>query len=164
LDRDGVINVNHGYVHTPARTEWVHGIFEFVSKANQNGYLPIVVTNQAGIGRGYYSEFEFLEYTKWMHKVFEESGAPLAATFWCPHHPLQAQGSYRVECVCRKPQPGMLLDAMARWQIESANSLLIGDNQSDIDAAHSAQIARTILYRVGQNDKSNPLPMDALDD
>ncbi len=145
LDRDGVINVNHGYVHSPDQTDWVDGIFDLVAKAIQKGYLPIVVTNQAGIGRGYYSELEFLEYTKWMHEVFATRGAPIAATFWCPHHPSAGEGKYRIRCNCRKPQPGMLLEAMNRWAIGSESSLLVGDSQSDIEAAQAAGVQRATL-------------------
>src|SRR5690606_24836828 len=109
LDRDGVININHGYVHAPERTDWVPGIFELVADAHARGYLPIVVTNQAGIGRGHYDEAAFLAYTGWVHAQFAQRGAPLLATFWCPHHPDAGIGGYRVACNCRKPEPGMLL-------------------------------------------------------
>ncbi|QIK80427.1 HAD family hydrolase [Lysobacter sp. HDW10] len=146
LDRDGVINVNHGYVHSPKQTDWVDGIFEFVARAHEKGFLPVVVTNQAGIGRGYYSELDFIKYTRWVHKVFTERNAPLAATFWCPHHPTAGEGRYRVECDCRKPQPGMLRQAMSRWNINAETSVLIGDKQSDIEAAHAAGIYNAALF------------------
>ena len=92
LDRDGVINANHGYVHSAESTEWLPGIFELVAQAQLHGMVVIVVTNQAGIGRGYYSEDEFLAYTAWMHAQFAQRGTPLLATFWCPHHPDAGSG------------------------------------------------------------------------
>ena len=145
LDRDGVINVNHGYVHTAALTDWVPGVFELVAEAHARGYLVIVVTNQAGIGRGYYDEAVFLEYTAWMHAQFAARGTPLLATYWCPHHPAEGLGDYRVECDCRKPRPGMLLEAIARFDIDPARSLMIGDKQGDLDAAAAAGVAARLL-------------------
>ena len=145
LDRDGVININHGYVHAPANTDWVPGIFELVADAHARGYLPIVVTNQAGIGRGLYDEAGFLDYTAWMHTQFSARGAPLLATFFCPHHPEAGLGDYRVDCECRKPRPGMLLAAIARFGIDAAQSLMVGDKQSDLDAAAAAGVPARLL-------------------
>ena len=149
LDRDGVINVNHGYVHAPEQTDWVPGIFELVAHAHARGYLPIVVTNQAGIGRGRYDESTFLGYTAWMHAQFAARGTPLLATFWCPHHPDEAVGDYRVVCECRKPRPGMLLGAIERFGIDPAHSLMIGDKQGDLDAAAAANIPARLLLEAG---------------
>ena len=145
LDRDGVININHGYVHTPGQTDWVPGIFELVAAAHAHGFLPIVVTNQAGIGRGLYAEAAFLDYTTWMHAQFAARGTPLLATYWCPHHPEAGIGDYRVDCDCRKPRPGMLLEAIARFDIDPARSLMIGDKQGDLDAAAAAGVAARLL-------------------
>ena len=145
LDRDGVININHGYVHTPADTNWVPGIFELVADAHARRYLPIVVTNQAGIGRGLYDEAGFLEYTAWMHAQFAARGTPLLATFWCPHHPEAGLGDYRVDCDCRKPRPGMLLEAIARFDIDPARSMMVGDKQGDLDAAAAAGVPARLL-------------------
>lgn len=149
LDRDGVINVNHGYVHTPKQTDWVPGIFELVAAAQRRGYLIIVVTNQAGIGRGYYDTSTFLAYTEWMHAHFTRQGTPVLATFWCPHHPEAGIGEYRVVCGCRKPEPGMLLAAMERFGIEPSLSLMVGDSVSDVAAAHAAGVRGILL---GQDD------------
>ena len=146
LDRDGVININHGYVHTPANTDWVPGIFELVAKAHARGYLPIVVTNQAGIGRGLYDEAAFLDYTAWMHAQFAEHGTPLLATYWCPHHPEAGIGDYRVDCDCRKPRPGMLLESIARFDIDPEHSVMIGDKQGDLDAAAAAGVPARLLH------------------
>ena len=147
LDRDGVININHGYVHTVATTDWVPGIFELVANAHAQGYLPIVVTNQAGIGRGHYDEATFLDYTAWVHAEFARRGTPLLATFWCPHHPDAGIGDYKVACGCRKPQPGMLQAALVRFDIDPALSLMIGDKQGDLDAASAAGVPARLLTR-----------------
>ncbi len=149
LDRDGVINVNHGYVHSAANTQWVPGIFELVAQAHRQGVLAIVVTNQAGIGRGYYSEDEFLAYTAWMHAQFAQRGTPLLATFWCPHHPDAGIGEYGVACECRKPRPEMLLAASEHFALDLHACWMIGDKPSDMQAAAAAGVgSRHLLEHV----------------
>lgn len=145
LDRDGVINVNHGYVHTPASTEWVPGIFALCRAAQLRGYALVVVTNQAGIARGYYSEQQFVEYTTWMHECFATEGIQIAATWYCPHHPQAGQGDYRVECGCRKPGPGMLLAVDRLHRVDWARSLLVGDKRSDIQAGQAVGVGHCFL-------------------
>lgn len=145
LDRDGVINVNHGYVHAATQTDWVPGIFELVGQAYARGYLPIVVTNQAGIGRGLYDEATFLDFTSWIHVQFAKRGTPLLATYWCPHHPEAGKGVYKVVCNCRKPAPGMLHAAIDRFGIEPASSVMLGDKPGDLDAATAANVPARLL-------------------
>ena len=145
LDRDGVINVDTGYVHTAAQTQWLPGIFELVADAVRAGYAPVVVTNQAGIARGYYTEAAFLEHTRWVHEQFAAHGAPLLATYYCPHHPEAGVGALRVTCDCRKPAPGMLLAAAQALDIDLGASLMIGDSPKDIEAARAAGVGRAHL-------------------
>lgn len=140
LDRDGIININHGYVHSPAKTDWVTGIFELCQAARDADYLLVVVTNQAGIDRGLYTEVEFEEYTRWMHERFAERGAPIVATYYCPHHPEFSGG-----CECRKPKPGMLFAAASDLEIDLSASILIGDSESDIAAAAAAGVSIAIM-------------------
>lgn len=145
LDRDGVINVDHGYVHKPEDTEWMPGIFELCAKVQREGYLLVVVTNQAGIARGYYSVEEFLAYTQWVHEQFAARGAPLTATFYCPHHPDAGIGVSRTDCNCRKPAPGMLIAAQCELKLDLKASLFIGDKSSDIEAGHAAGVKLNLL-------------------
>lgn len=145
LDRDGVINVDHGYVHRPEDTEWAPGIFELCATAQRSGYLLVVVTNQAGIARGYYDVNEFLAYTRWMHEQFALEGTPLAATYYCPHHPSAGVGVFRVDCDCRKPKPGMILSAASDMQLNLSMCVLLGDKPSDIAAATVAKVGRALL-------------------
>jgi len=140
LDRDGVINVDHGYVHRPEDVTWVPGIFDLCRAAVADGFLPVVITNQAGIARGYYTEDTFLAFTRWMHAAFANEGVPLLATYFCPHHPDAGIGPYRVVCGCRKPAAGMLLAALRDFAIDPAESLLVGDKASDMAAARNANI------------------------
>jgi D-glycero-D-manno-heptose 1,7-bisphosphate phosphatase len=145
LDRDGVINVDHGYVHTAAQTQWVPGIFELCAAARDAGYAPIVVTNQAGIARGYYTEAQFVAYTRWVHGQFAQRGVPLLATYYCPHHPQAGIGAYRVACDCRKPGPGMLLAAAKDFGLRLGECVLIGDMPSDLQAAAAAGVGTARL-------------------
>lgn len=145
LDRDGVINLNHGYVHSPEQTDWLPGIFELVAQAHQQKMLVVVVTNQAGIGRGFYSEDEFLAYSAWMHVQFAQRGTPLLATYWCPHHPDAGSGNYKIDCGCRKPNPGMLQAAADRFELELQASWMIGDKPSDMAAATAAGVGHRHL-------------------
>lgn len=155
LDRDGVINVNHGYVHTAEATEWVPGVFDFCTAARDAGYGLVVVTNQAGIARGYYSEQAFLDYTHWVHAQFAARGLTLLATFYCPHHPTAGVGSWMVDCDCRKPRPGMIVEAVRRLGLDAGGSLLVGDQPSDIEAAHAGGVPRAFLI-----DPRKPQPFE----
>ncbi len=145
LDRDGVINVNHGYVHTAEATEFIDGIFELVARARAAGRVVVVVTNQAGIGRGYYTEAQFLAYTAWMQGVFAERGAPIDRVYFCPDHPKHGLGIYRRDTLMRKPGPGMLLLAAQELGLDLAASLLVGDTESDIEAGRAAGLGWTVL-------------------
>ncbi|WP_201354029.1 D-glycero-beta-D-manno-heptose 1,7-bisphosphate 7-phosphatase [Hydrogenimonas urashimensis] len=140
LDRDGVINVDHGYVSRIEDFEFVDGILAFVKKAQKKGYLPVIVTNQSGIGRGYYSEEDFEKLTTWMIEKMREAGIDITReqVFSCPHDP--AAG-----CDCRKPMPGMFLAAQKRFGIDMAQSWMIGDKPSDVEAAKRAGVGHTLL-------------------
>lgn len=149
LDRDGIVNVDREYVHTPAETQWVPGIFELAGDAHAHGTLIVVVTNQAGIGRGLYDEATFRTYTAWIHQEFSRRGVPLLATFFCPHHPRAGVGGYRVECCCRKPAPGMILSAAAAFGLDLPRSGLVGDQPSDVEAGLAAGLGRCVRVPEG---------------
>ncbi|WP_158883202.1 D-glycero-beta-D-manno-heptose 1,7-bisphosphate 7-phosphatase [Rhodanobacter sp. L36] len=145
LDRDGVINVDHGYVYTPERTQFVDGIFDLCRKAKDHGYLVVVITNQAGIARGYYCEQEFHAYMQWMAKEFVTHHARIDAIYFCPHHPSEGEGAYLQVCDCRKPAPGMILQAQRELNLDLASSVLIGDKASDIQAGNAAGVGSCFL-------------------
>lgn len=140
LDRDGVINHDSGYTSSAENFEFVDGIFELCRAASQSGYLLIVVTNQAGIARGYYSEQDFLTLTEWMYQRFEEEGAPLTDVFHCPYHPEHGVGHYKQDSFDRKPNPGMLLRAVKKYGLDLGHSIMIGDKDSDMQAAKNAGV------------------------
>jgi len=152
LDRDGVINIDHGYVFRIEDFKFVDGIFEFTQAAIAKGYSIFVVTNQAGIGRGYYgiSDFEFL--TDWMCKKFDDQGVLISEVFFSPYHPIHGKGIYKKDDMSRKPNPGMIQQAASKFNIDLSQSVLIGDKKSDIQAGHNAGI-RTNIFLNANNSK-----------
>lgn len=161
LDKDGVINVDHGYVCTPERTEFIDGIFELCRAATARDFLNVVVTNQAGIARGYYSRQEFLAYMEWVRGQFREHDAQLDAMYFCPHHPTHGMGEYLRDCDCRKPRPGMLLAAQRDLDLDLAESVLLGDSDSDIAAGHAAEVGKCFLARVVHSPTAAAYQLDA---
>jgi D-glycero-D-manno-heptose 1,7-bisphosphate phosphatase len=146
LDRDGVININHGYVHTVEKFEFIDGIFDLVRTAHANNLKVVVITNQAGIGRGFYSEYQFHELTSWMCKEFMNAGAPIDKVYFSPFHPTEGLGKYKKDDFSRKPNPGMILQAQQELGLDLENSILIGDKGSDIQAGIAAGLGLNILF------------------
>ena len=147
LDRDGVINHEVGYLYRSADVRWVDGIFSLCRSAVSLGYKLVVVTNQSGIARGYYSLADFEVLTAWMRAEFTRQCAPLDAVYCCPYHPEHGIGEFRREHEDRKPSPGMLHRAAAELNLDLAASLLVGDRCSDIAAANAAGLRRAFLLR-----------------
>ena len=137
LDRDGIINVDHGYVYKIEDFEFSDGIFDLVKLFTDAGYLIFVVTNQSGIGRGYYSEEDFTTLTDWMAEEFKKKTIKIEKVYYCPHSP-------EAKCHCRKPQTGMIEQALADYSVDLAHSYIIGDKQSDIDLALNAGVGGSI--------------------
>ncbi|GJH43331.1 D-glycero-beta-D-manno-heptose 1,7-bisphosphate 7-phosphatase [Pasteurella canis] len=149
LDRDGTLNIDHGYVHEIDQFEFIAGSIEALRQLKQMGYLLILVTNQSGIARGYFSEEQFLQLTEWMDWSLADRGVDLDGIYYCPHH-IDGKGEYKQECDCRKPKPGMLLQAIKELDIDPIKSIMIGDKTEDILAGKSANIATTVLVRTGK--------------
>lgn len=162
LDRDGVINRDFAYVHRIDQFEFMEGIFALCQEAAKRDYLLIVVTNQAGIGRGYYSEEQFLSLTAWMKDQFAAQGAPLAEVYYCPSHPEHGLGAYRIDSPDRKPNPGMILRAQRQFNIDLEHSILIGDKESDTEAALRAGIGTRLLYAPSDNRATLPASATAI--
>ena len=151
LDRDGVINHDAGYTSSADNFRFIDGIFDLCRSATQSRYLLIVVTNQAGIGRGYYSEEDFWTLTEWMCERFKVEDAPIADVFFCPFHPEHGVGDYKKESFDRKPNPGMLLRAAEIHEIDLKHSIMIGDKDSDMQAARSAGVGLRCHYLAGNS-------------
>jgi D-glycero-D-manno-heptose 1,7-bisphosphate phosphatase len=145
LDRDGVINVDHAYVCRHEDFDWMPGVFDTARAAIELGLAVVVVTNQAGIARGYYDESQFLALTHWMSSAFEQAGAPLTAVYFCPYHP-DGLPPYNLKSDRRKPAPGMLLQAAREHDIDLAASVLIGDQPTDVAAGRAAGVRNVALF------------------
>ena len=142
LDRDGVINVDHGYVSTWEQFEFLPGVPEALRELQDAGYLLVVVSNQSGIGRGYYSEADVESLNQAIAQHLDRTvGVTLSGFYHCPHHPTEAVGEFRRQCDCRKPAPGMIRQAMLDYHIDVKTSLLVGDKDSDIEAGRAAGVA-----------------------
>ncbi|RRS31261.1 MAG: hypothetical protein P794_04225 [Epsilonproteobacteria bacterium (ex Lamellibrachia satsuma)] len=146
IDRDGIINIDHGYTYKIGSFEFMPGIFDLLSLFQSKGYQIFIITNQSGIGRGYYTLDDFEKLTDWMIKELKQKGIFIEKVFYCPHSPEE-------KCSCRKPNIGMVEQALEEFDIDLKHSWMIGDKQSDIDLAHHAHIANCIAIgdRVIQN-------------
>ena len=141
LDRDGVINNDINYLYKIEDFEFIDGIFELCRFYQDRGYLIIVVTNQSGIARGYYSEEQFKNLTSWMIDSFAKNKIKLDKVYYCPHHP-----DINGKCECRKPEIGMFIDAKREFDIDLKNSVMVGDRERDIEAALNAGISTTYFF------------------
>lgn len=145
LDRDGIINLDHGYVGTQERFEFRPGIKATLRLAHDRGFRLIIVTNQSGIARGYYSEADFRHLTGWMCGDLAAHGIPLTDVLYCPFHRVSTGGVYDRDSYWRKPNPGMMLEAAARWHLDLTRSVMLGDQPSDMAAAAAAQVGLRVL-------------------
>ncbi len=151
LDRDGVINIDKQYVSKIKDFQFKNGIFELLKYLQKLGYKLIVVTNQSGIGRGYYSQKDFEILTRWKIEELKKRGIVIDDVFFCPHAP-------ELLCECRKPKAKMLLDAQKKFNIDLKNSWMIGDKKSDIEAGKNAGVGKTILvlgHSMTRNENAN---------
>ncbi len=138
LDRDGVINVDHGYVGTRDRFEWIDGAREAIALATQSGWRVFIVTNQSGVARGFYSEDDVRSLLAWIAGECAAYGGTIDDYRYCPYHPDAPLDAYRRAHDWRKPAPGMLLDLMRVWRLTPDRCVLVGDQPSDIAAAERA--------------------------
>lgn len=137
LDRDGIVNVDHGYISKIEDFEFTDGILELMKHFQNAGYQLFIITNQSGIGRGYYSEKDFQILTQWMLEALKKEGITIREVYHCPHTPDD-------KCQCRKPETGMIEQAAKTYPIDLKNSWMIGDKESDIRLAENAGIGHTV--------------------
>jgi D-glycero-D-manno-heptose 1,7-bisphosphate phosphatase len=149
IDRDGVINVDSGFLHRVEDFVFLPGAIQGLQRLQAADYLLVVITNQSGIARGLYTEADYLRVTAHMRQCLSAAGVQLDAVEHCPHLPDAQIARYRIDCDCRKPLPGMLRRAAAALNIDMARSLLVGDRASDIQAGRSAGVGRCWLVRCG---------------
>ena len=152
LDRDGVINVDYGYVSSRDRFEFIEGVFDMARSAVSQGYSLFVITNQAGIARGLYSEEDFQKLMDWVSSEFAKHGAPIFKVYHCPHHPEYPTDGVPTYCGCRKPAPGLLLRAAHEFNIDLVSSMMIGDKETDMLAGLAAGVGSLVLFGTGSGD------------
>ncbi len=141
LDRDGVLNVDTGFAHRSDQITWVDGAFDAVRHLNDLNFLVFVVTNQSGIARGLYTEAHVKALHDWMAHKMTTKGARIDDFAYCPHHPDGSIAAYTSACACRKPRPGLLQGLMKTWPVDRAHSFMIGDRDTDLQAAAAAGVA-----------------------
>ncbi|HEY5795488.1 MAG TPA: HAD family hydrolase [Bosea sp. (in: a-proteobacteria)] len=151
LDRDGVLNEDIEYAYRIDQIIWVEGAFSAVRRLNLLGYRAVVVTNQSGVGRGFYNEEDVRALHAEMNRIMAANGARIDAFYYAPHHPDATVAAYRTDHEDRKPRPGMLLKAMQAFPTQMQRSFLIGDRASDLEAAKAAGVAG-FLFKGGDLD------------
>ncbi|MFA6658397.1 MAG: D-glycero-beta-D-manno-heptose 1,7-bisphosphate 7-phosphatase [Victivallaceae bacterium] len=144
LDRDGVVNEEVNYLSDPDKVVILPGIAEALKLLKAHGFITVVVTNQAGVARGYYKEQDIIEVNQRISELLAAEKATIDDFFYCPHHE-----DYTGTCQCRKPNPGMLLNAINKYNISPENSFMVGDRISDIEAGHNAGCAKNYLVKTG---------------
>lgn len=149
IDRDGVINAERNYVHRIEDFALLPGVVEGLVLLRDAGYRLIVVTNQAGLARGYYDQAAVDSLHDYLRAMLAVSGVKIDAIYFCPHHPQGSVDGLAVECDCRKPAPGMLLQAVRDFDLDLTNSVLIGDKLSDVRAGKLAGVGRTVIVLSG---------------
>lgn len=150
LDRDGTINVDHGYVHEIDHFQFIDGVIDACHKLKEMGFALVLVTNQSGIARGKFSEEQFMYLTEWMDWSLADRDVDFDGIYFCPHHPEALIEKYRQACDCRKPQPGMLLQALYELNIDMAASYMVGDKPEDMQAAMAAGVGSKVLVHTGK--------------
>ena len=148
LDRDGTVNVEVHYLSEPRQLELLPTVAETISTLNAQGIAVVVVTNQAGVARGYFPEHRLDEIHQRLKQILAEQNAKIDGVYYCPHHPTAGLGKYQKQCDCRKPMPGMLQQAARELNLDLSRSLMIGDRDSDLEAGANAGCL-TALVRTG---------------
>jgi D-glycero-D-manno-heptose 1,7-bisphosphate phosphatase len=141
LDRDGVLNVDHGYVGSHERFEWVDGARDAIRHATQSGWHVFIVTNQSGVARGHYNEAAVHDLLDWIGDQARIAGGTIDDARYCPYHPEATVEAYRQVHPWRKPMPGMLLDLIAQWELDPTKAVMVGDQETDLQAAEAAGVA-----------------------
>lgn len=148
LDRDGVLNIDKAYLYKPEAVEWVEDSLKAIAWLNRKGIKVAVVTNQSGVARGYFSESDVIKLHIWMQEEVQKAGGIISAFYYCPHLQGAPVKEYDRDCNCRKPKPGMILQALHDFGVKPENAFMAGDSPRDVEAAEAAGV-RGYLYSGG---------------
>lgn len=163
LDRDGTVNKEFNYLYKPEEFIFIPGTIEAIKTFRELGYKVIVITNQAGVARGLYNESDIKVLHNYIDNLLEEQGTYIDAYYYCPHHPQGSTEVYAVECNCRKPNIGMIEQAVADFNIDLTNSIIIGDKEIDIETGKNAGIGACIIVRSGHLINEDNTKADMID-
>lgn len=159
LDRDGTINEEREYLHRPEEFRFIPGVPEAIRLLKDAGFLVVVVTNQSGVGRGYYDEAAVERLHRHMDNELAAAGTSVDAYYYCPHHPKEGNAPYRVDCTCRKPFPGMLEQAARDLGIDLSASWMVGDKLADVEAGLGAGcVPLLVLTGYGKSERTSLPP------
>ncbi|MCM1303073.1 MAG: D-glycero-beta-D-manno-heptose 1,7-bisphosphate 7-phosphatase [Lachnospiraceae bacterium] len=156
LDRDGTINIDKGYVFQREQFEYINGVTEALRLLGELGYQLVIVTNQSGIARGYYTIHDFEQLNDWMLSDLKKRGIEIAGIYYCPHHPRGRNRQYAMECDCRKPKTGLFWRAQKELQIDMEHSYAVGDRIRDLCICGESNVQGILLYDL----KSNYVKLD----
>ena len=151
IDRDGVLNVDHGYIYRVQDFQWLPGAIDALALLQRAGYALVVVTNQSGVARGLYTLADVERLHAHLRADLQAHGVQLTGIYACPHHPQGVVPEYRIDCNCRKPQPGLIEAAAREHGLDLPSSLLFGDKASDIEAGRRAGVGRSWLVGAGSS-------------
>lgn len=158
LDRDGTINIDKGYVYRKEDFKFLPGALCGLRLLYRAGYTLFIITNQSGIGRGYYSINDYQKLMKWVERILEKNGSPITKSYFCPHLPDAVVSEYRMECQCRKPKIGLYEQAISEWNIDLEHSYVIGDSFRDLTLCLD-KTRKTLCrgYLIGNNEETEVL-------
>ena len=162
LDRDGVLNYDFGYVYAVENFQLMPSVIEALKILLDHDYKLVVITNQAGVARGFFDESDVRILHDYMTGILKRKGVCITQVYYCPHHPEGVIPEYRLKCSCRKPDCGMIKQAQADWNIDLNESILVGDKESDIIAGISAGVGSNILVESQYHTKGQSIPFDYL--
>nr|WP_314463460.1 D-glycero-beta-D-manno-heptose 1,7-bisphosphate 7-phosphatase [uncultured Clostridium sp.] len=145
LDRDGTINEEVEYLHKPSDLVLLPGVSAALKRLKEQGFHLVVVTNQAGVARGYYSESDVDQLHEYMNRLLAEDGAEIDRFFFCPHHPVHGIGAYKQSCHCRKPDIGMFEMAERYFHVDKSRSYMVGDKLLDTEAGHKYGVSSVLV-------------------
>lgn len=164
LDRDGTINKEVNYLYRPEDFVFIPGAVEAIKTFRRLGYKVIVITNQAGVARGYYKEEDVKALHQFLDNLLADEGTRIDAYYYCPHHPDGIVEEYKGECSCRKPKTGMIIHATKDFDIDLSNSIIIGDKEIDVQTGKKSGIGKCILVRSGHSTEEKNTVADAIYD
>ncbi len=155
LDRDGTINEDYGYLYEIEKFRFLDGVLEGLKKFQDEGYMLVIITNQSGIARGYYSENDYEKLSDWMVKELEKRDIHIKKMYYCPHHPDSKIEKYKKNCKCRKPELGLFYEAIKELDIDLNSSIAIGDRDRDVAICKETSIKGFVIYSEDERTEGN---------